>query len=75
MSASFSLEAYGRCPKRGSTPSTLKGSGKGKTVQGSRNTVRKLQEARKAVQKGTVQGKGSAKNQSRALGFGSQIDN
>ena len=37
--------------------------------------MRKLQEARKAVQKGTVQGKGSAKNQSRALGFGSQIDN
>ena len=57
MSASFSLEAYGRCPKRGSTPSTLKGSGKGKTVPGSRNTVRKLQEARKAVQKGTVMSK------------------
>ena len=61
MSASFSLEASGRCPKRSSSPSTLKGSGKGKTVQGRRKTVRRLQEARKAVQEGTVQGKGSAK--------------
>ena len=37
--------------------------------------MRKLQEVRKAVQEGSVQGKGSAKNQSWALGFGSQIKN
>ena len=61
LSAVFSLEAAGRCPKRSISPSTLKGSGKGKTVQGRRKTVRRLQEVRKAVQEGTVQGKGSAK--------------
>ena len=35
MLASFSLKDYGKCPKRNSTPSTLKGSGKGKAVKGS----------------------------------------